>query len=245
MFLKQKTMQSARAGEAGNVMFFIFIAILGLALLTAAVSRMNQQQGSDLTVIEVEQQIDTLLGQSALLAGAVQQMLESTGQPGAGISIPQNVAASITDIEPTDSNFNTAPHEFKVYHPYGGGVQFMAGTDPVNPVANNIHIRGEAVVTGVGLTDTDGDILFTAVVTSQDACQRINDRLHGTTAIPNAGADTDTVFGVLFTGGSASGNGSDLTDGVSCTSGCNNIARGCVSNSAATAFGYYQVLLPN
>jgi len=42
---------------------------------------------------------------------------------------------TISDINPSNGAFNTAPNQQKIFHPYGGGVNYMSS---VGTVASNI-----------------------------------------------------------------------------------------------------------
>jgi hypothetical protein len=237
--------------ERGGALFIVLLAIAMLAVLTWAVAK--QDRGASTTTLNATQmdtQVNLLLGQGALLAGAVQQMV-ANGADTTKI-YTTDVTYGLNTVTPGGTpptgygawdDSSTSPNALKIYHPYGGGVKYMSQTgtgaslsDTAN-VANNFLISKGSIVKGVGPTDTAGDILFTAVVSSSAACQRINSRLTGSSTL---GVVADASYTALFT----NGTNTTLANGSTCTSGCDNAARQCVRNVSDNAYGYYQVLLP-
>lgn len=223
--------------ERGNALFIILLVVMLLGALTWAVSQSTQQQTDSTTTMQADSQIQRLFSQGALLSGALQQMVANGENP-------STLYTSISTIAPADTGWDTAPHSYKIYHPYGGGVKYMNQTgtgaalsDTAN-LANNFKISAGSIVKGVGQSDTGGDVLFTATVSSSTACQRINTLLTGTSTMAVL---SNAAFTALIT------NGTNTTLSIAsatCISGCDNVPQACVRNNSDSAYGYYQVLLP-
>jgi hypothetical protein len=191
------------------------------------------------------------VSQGALLAGALQQMVQNGGDPTALAST--DAATGLNTVTPGGTPpagyaiWDTAPHNYKIYHPYGGGVKYMSATGPATDsatVATNFRISKGSIVKGVGATNTVGDIVFTATVASLAACQRINQIVRGTAITATPPVATDAAYTALITNGTDTTL--DDTTGVTGTCAqCLNIPQACIVNTSGNAWGYYQVLMPN
>jgi hypothetical protein len=213
--------------QRGSALIIVFIAIAVLAALTFTVSQFTEQQSQLPDKESMQLQVGKLFGQGAVLAGAMQTMAAN------GAVLP----ADLNTVRPTDGTWGAGSSTYKVYHPNGGGVQYMEATGPVGnsaTVAQNFLISKGSIITGVGAGDTVGDVVFTATVNSAAACTRINTKLSGGTAptMSNA-AYTDLIT-----------NGTDTTINAGNCANCVNKSRACVVNVAGTGWGYYQVLFP-
>jgi hypothetical protein len=236
--------------ESGAVLFYIFLVVALLAMLTFAVVRMGSESrtGSS-TALQQRDQVSTLIGQASLISSALQQM-------SANANVSAATFATNLSTVTGGNTWDTAPHIYKLYHPYGGGVSFMSqtGTGAAlsdTNIANNFQIRTASYVKGIGATDATSppDILFTAQVSTLAVCQLINNIVRGTvlTATPPTVTNTNTAFANLFTnatGGSGAGANAVLDDTSDTCTACVNVSASCVQNTGATLFGYYQVLVP-
>ncbi|MCK5659582.1 MAG: hypothetical protein KAH96_06880 [Alphaproteobacteria bacterium] len=215
--------------EGGNVLFIILIGIIALALLTQMVSKSSELQSDTLSRQAQDDEISRMLTQSATLSSALYQMVVN-GEDAATLYL------NLSTLKPGDIGFETSPHSLKIYHPFGGGITPMSDSSSSSlAVATDFNISKASIVTGVGATDTLGDILFTTKISSESLCQKINKILTGSTAVPPILTTAD--FDLLFAGTAitiANGN---------CAS-CVNIPRLCVSNTNASAWGFYASLLP-
>ena len=229
MSKNSKKTSHARRREKGNVLFIILIAIAALALLTQMLSHSSVEQSDALSRQAQDDEISRMLTQAAVLSGAIRQMVIN-GEDAAALYL------NLSILKPGDAGFETSPHYLKIYHPFGGGIKYMSSSSGnSSTVATDFNISKASIITGVGATDTLGDILFSAKISSEALCQKINKILTESTAVPPILATAD--FDLLFAGTAvtiAAGN---------CAS-CVNIPRLCVSNTAATEWGYYASLLP-
>jgi hypothetical protein len=235
-----------RRSERGMAFFYVFLAIAVMALLTYTVTRIGKGSTALPESAARREQVTRLVEQAALISSAIQQMI------GGGADATA-IASNLSTI--TGGNtWDTGPHRYKIYHPYGGGVKYMsqAGTGSAlsdDNIADNFQVRTGSYVKGVGATDAGGspaypDILFTARVFSLEACQAINTAVNGAaaTATPPTVEDA-TSFSNLFTNTTGATNAT-LEDTTPTCTNCLNITQSCVRDSGGTAFGYYQVLLP-
>lgn len=103
-------------------------------------------------------------------------------------------------------------------------------------MATDINIVPGAIIKSVGETDvTVGDIVFTAQVTSQAACKRINLKARGNETMPTM---ADVTYTALFV------TGATTTVANAQCANCVGVAEACVENVSGNAWGYYRVLFP-
>lgn len=219
-------------------MLYVLIAVALLGMLTFAVSR-STEQDDGMDRVEMDEQISRMMSQAATLMGAVQQMVVNGFDPSV-------LATALDPMKPDDTDWDTPPHlstsvpVFKVYHPYGGGVKYMEATGPVSAgstVAKDFEISPGSSVEGVGPTDTGGDILFTARITSAAACTRVNEKLRGTGAsMPTitVTADFDDLLAGTDTALTASGN----------CAACEGLPAACVMRGGGGQWLFYKALSP-
>ena len=223
-------MKTLKNDQTGNVLLIILAAIAVVAMLTYAVTQSTEQQSDTLTRQTIDDGISRVMTQAATLSSALQQ-LAMNGED------PATLYSTLSVLRPGEAGFETAPSNLKIYHPLGGGVQYMSGSSSgTQTVATDFGINRGSIVTGVGATDAVvGDILFTAKISSAAFCGRINQILNGSTTVPElVTADFDT----LFTAGTAT-----TITAANCAA-CVGAVQLCVSNTGATAWGYYSVLWP-
>ena len=229
MSKNSKKTSHARRREKGNVLFIILIAIAALALLTQMLSHSSVEQSDALSRQAQDDEISRMLTQAAVLSGAIRQMVIN-GEDAAALYL------NLSILKPGDAGFETSPHYLKIYHPFGGGIKYMSSSSgSSSTVATDFNISSASIITGVGATDTLGDILFTSKISSESLCKKVNKILTGSTAVPPILATAD--FDLLFAG-------TAITIAAGNCASCVNIPRLCVSNAAATEWGFYASLLP-
>ena len=208
----------------------LMAAIMLIAIMTVVLSQSPEQQSDIITRQTSDSEINRLIDQATTLQMAVNQMLMNGEDP-------KTLYSSLSALPPSAAGFETAPHALKIYHPMGGGVKYMAGTsDAADAVATGFNIIPNAIVLGVGPTDAViGDILFTAKISSADACGKINLKLSGAAAIPvMVNADFNTLFNA---------EAAIIVNNLNCAN-CVNITKTCVSNTTGDEWGFYLSLLP-
>lgn len=215
--------------ERGNVLFLILIAIAVLAMLTWAISHSSTEQSGIIPSQTRDDQINRTISYASTLALAIQQMTITGADPA-------TLYTDLSVLKPGDAGFETGSNAFKIYHPLGGGITPLSASAPdATAVATNFSINKTAIITGVGATDvTTGDVVFTANISAASYCARMNQIITGSTTVP---AMDTAAFNKLFTATTVT------IDAAACAS-CVNKARLCVSNSGATAWGFYSALFP-
>ncbi len=212
----------------GNVLFMVLIAIAVLAMLTLAISQSSTEQSSILPQQTIDDQINRTITYASALGGAVQQMAVNGENPA-------TLYSSLSLLKPGDANFETAPNNFKIYHPLGGGITYITASSPdPNAVATSFSINPGAIITGVGATDAViGDIVFTAKISAANYCAETNKILNGSTTVPTMDSAT---FTSLFGGTTVT-----VTSGL--CAACVNKARLCVTDGSSH-WGFYAALFP-
>lgn len=223
--------------EDGNVLMIILVAIALLAMLTALVSRSTEQQSDSLSRQTMDDEISRMLTQTSALGGALSQMIVN-GENAATLYQAPSVGPPPVGLDMVTSGapFETAPHNLKIYHPMGGGINFMPTSSPgLSPAATSFNINAGSIITGVGADVAGvGDIVFTALISSAAYCQRINTIISGSSTVPGMAA---AAFTTLFTSSTA------VTINAAACASCVNVSRLCVSNGAGL-WGFYSALLP-
>lgn len=226
-----KKIHGGRGDAAGNALFYILIAIALLAALTYAISDSTDGSQGVADYAVSDEQVSKLLNYSAAVGSTLHQMVIAG-------AAAETLYTTLSVIPPSDVGFPTAPHRMKIYHPMGGGLSYMTSTGPASSAdtaATDFKINKASIVDDVGETDAViGDILFTAIITSQAACQRINKRLSGSTAIPVLATAS---FNDLFTAGNT------VTISAANCAACVGVAQTCVNDGGAQ-WGFYSALFP-
>jgi len=219
--------------QRGNVLFLLLLAIVLLGALSNFVAGTTRGRYKTAVSEAMNKDISVMFQQ----VSAIQQGLEQMAAAG-GID-PATLYSNVSTLTPGAVGFDIAPHQMKIFHPQGGGVDHIPSASATSTIAYRFDLKPRVIITGIGPTDaTTGDIVFTALIGSAEACGRINERINGSSAVPDMRA---SVFDDLF----ASNSGLVLTvAGGDCLSECVNIARICVKSDGANAWGFYAALFP-
>lgn len=158
----------------------ILAAIVLLAALTGAISSMSHQQSDVIERQTMDDQISRMITHVSVLGTALLQMVVAGENQ-------STLYDDLSLVKPGDAGFDTPPHNLKIYHPYGGGVQYMEASIPntADAAATDFQINTDSIIIGVGETDAVvGDILFTATIASLEFCQAVNRKLTGSGDVP-------------------------------------------------------------
>lgn len=219
-------------GESGNALFILLIAIVILGALSYAVSQSSDAPTSMADNAARDEQIARMFTYAGTIAGTLNQMVATGARA-------DTLYSNLSVLAPSNAAFNTGTHNYKLYHPMGGGLNYVTAsgsTTNSDTVATSYLVNPGSIVTDIGPTDvTVGDILFTAKINSLVSCQRINYLLRGSTTVPVLATAS---FDSLFT------TGSTVTINATNCASCVAVAQSCVSNTANTAWGYYAALFP-
>lgn len=214
----------------GNALFYILIAIALVGALTYSVSQQSSESTDFIDNASNDEQIARMMTYAGTLASALNQMVV------AGNAKAETLYTDLKTDAPNTAAYGTAPYNMQLYHPQGGGMNYVTATGDTadsNTVATDFYVVKDASVKNIGPTDTGGDIMFVAKVTSAAACARINYLLTGDgTVTPMVAA----AFNGLFVS-----HTSAVIDGTNCAT-CVGKSQYCVSNG--TSWGYYATLFP-
>lgn len=213
--------------QRGNALFLILIAVILFAALSYAITQSNRS-GAD-PARETSLVASTSVTQyPATISTSIARMMLR------GVSVLQ------LDFDPPSSGtFNAAPTNVKVFHPNGGGVSFQ-NVDP-----NTVELDGSGVPMGqwafvhAGVTDIgtngsvpeDQDIVAILTYVRKGICERINEQITGSTAIPdNAEAGIPMSDYLILSGGPGK-------------IGVTGQPFMCVYSPNSDAYAYYHVLV--
>lgn len=171
--------------ETGSILIYVFLGIALFAALSYVISRNLDAPTQGSTDDQISIRADRLLNYANQVRGVVQQLKLS------GVDInDMNFVMRDDDYQnPGGTDYATAPHFNKVFHPGGGGLseinldaQFK-DPDASNPAEMAIQFGTNVEWTP---TSTGTDILLTFINLRPEICAAINDKLYGSgTFSPN------------------------------------------------------------
>ena len=214
--------------ERGNAMVYILIALALFGFLTVTMSRQSGQSDSrNLNRENIDLYVNNLIEYSAGAQQVIDLMLNIGG-------------ADITDLDftlPTEAGFDTPPHIFKVFHPQGGGLNYIAAPDEAiqNDAAsvwafqNNINVEWTPL-DSVG--NPINDIILSAYFIDREICARLNEKMRGDATIPATASPHDEYF--LNTG-------TTDFDTTECAD-CDGIPALCVENDTGDNYTFYNLI---
>lgn len=175
-------MDRKRQKESGNALIYVLIAIALFAALTMTLGRQTDTSEASALSDEKAELLATQLINYAAQAKSVADQMIFTG-----------TASAVDDIDftlPTDAAFNTPPHINKIYHPEGGGLN--PASLPAQAVEQNSTDPPAGWYLGrfnnVEWTKTTAeDIILTAHQINKKVCEKINEKVTGSTTIPVLG----------------------------------------------------------
>mgnify|MGYP000474654739 CR=1 FL=1 len=197
----------------GNALVLIMVAIFLIGLLAKNVIEKDLDTNYIADQAELKAQLAKIRNHETNLNMATQTVLNNGTDP-----------ANIDDIIPSEAGFDTSPHAAKIYHPYGGGVQYIEDYQGWN----DIQINYNTTITNLGPT-AGVDIIAVGDV-SEELCDALS--LSPATVVTQVAIDAlqaDTSI--------------TLDDSTTCTAGiCDSIDRQCVRNAGGTEFVFYTLL---
>ncbi len=212
--------------QSGNALIYVLIAIALFAALGFTLARQNQDSNTN----EVDEaKADLYALELITYASQVKSVINQMIFSGSKIN---NLVFTL----PSEAGFNAAPHIHKIYHPQGGGLT------PANLPAKAVSEISSPPAAGwylgnfnnVEWTDSaSSDVILTAYQISKPVCEAINDKITGSTTIPALIGDLDDYLLDTVTN-------NDL-DIASCAA-CEGYMSLCVSNSAVSAYAFYNVV---
>lgn len=220
------------SSQSGNAFLYVLIAVVLFAALSFVMGRQtsDSSEAGGLSDQRAEMAATEIIGYSASVKSVVEQMT-FTG------SLPEN----LTFEKPGDATYATAPHINKVYHPEGGGlVEKQIPADAAESVTNDPPAgwylgRFNTVEWSKSAAP---DILLTAYQISKAVCEKINDKITGTTTIPVLGASARNL---LVDDAEHGGTNADFT--VADCAACEGYPSLCVKDNAQEIYAYYSIIV--
>ena len=138
-------------------------------------------------------------------------------------------------VKQGEAGYDTAPHNGKVYHPAGGGLNVFVPSPEM--FADGSAARGwvSQVGTNVEWSSTTGsDVIFSFVDVNDAVCSAINERMYKETAIPVTTITPATVF--------INGGGDDVDFEVADCTACNGRNAMCIETASGVNV-FYNILI--
>ena len=232
-----KAMESQKK-QQGNAMIYILIALALFGFLTLALARQNiNSDNRNLNRERIELYTNELIEYTASAQQAIDMMILSGSRIYDDAFDPIDQAERNPNfILPTNTNFNTPPHIHKVFHPHGGGLNYIA--EPSNAILNVISGTGgwkyQNQINVEWTPSARKDVIITAHQIKRSICEKINSEITGDTTIPVLSGDLDDHF--------VTGVSDDNFTTAECPD-CEGYSALCVSNNAETAYSFYTILI--
>ena len=176
-----RRLRPSENNTSGNAMIYVLVAIALFGILTATLSSQNNQSdGQDIDDEMVALYANEILEYSAAAKQVVDQMI-MTG----------STIDDLDFVNPTSAAFDTPPHIHKVFHPQGGGLNYIERHGDLN-----IAATWEAAKTrNVEWTNSGAsDVLLTLYRVNSEICRVINEKITGDTVIPALSGNVLTQY---------------------------------------------------
>lgn len=227
---------NGRAGERGNVLFLVLIAVVLFAALSYAVTQSTRQQG-------------TKPGQGDLIGAAELNQYPAALRMTTLTMAVEGIAVDELEFNPPADFAALSSIKAGVFHPDGGGASYqmaaaalMAANDP-GMWYYNMEFEIENIGLSAGSSFTGNDLIAFLPGIKEGICAKVNDHI-GLSTIPQASADLSGSYKVTMDNmyvlpggetvlGAAGGNGTNDLTGQ---------PFGCFRNADGD-YVYYQVLM--
>jgi len=168
--------QAAQTPETGNVLFYVLIAVALLAALTFAVSESGRGNIKKLSDERARLYATEIIEYGNILANAVAQT-RLRGYTAEQISFENNTIAGYTNANCTDDIC-------KIFHPSGGGVNYMSPPEDAND-GSSWFIGGDTCIDQIGtgtsncnsLTSVVNELILFLPDVDESVCVQINELL--------------------------------------------------------------------
>lgn len=222
--------------QRGNAFLYILIAVVLLGALMFTLSRSAHQENTDGQLDEGKAKIyaNEIISYAATVTNAVVQMQQG------GATVDQ-----IDFMYPSDTNFNTAPTIYKLFHPDGGGLnykQLSEGAKDKQGVLLPVPGYYVGRFNNVEWSPTTAqDVIFTAFKIAEPVCAELNLKVNGSATIPIvAGVNVrrylldDDLYGI--------GTNTDLT--VANCPACEDKNALCIGHvvGGVTKYAFYNII---
>jgi hypothetical protein len=215
-----------RAGESGNIMIYILIAVILFAALSYTVAQM-MRGGADIGQEKSSMAASEILEYAHAVRQAVQNLKISNACEDEDISFENTVVAGYTN------GVNT---KCQIFHPDGGALNWVTPSESIT--AQPWFFQGVYAIQSVGTGNTD--LIMSVSNIPESVCTIINERLD----VPNPsgppendGFDTTVKFtGTYSPPGSTAGNNGEEGH-------FSGKMAACFDGPPAGTYHFYQVLI--
>ncbi len=211
--------------QSGNVIFYVLIVVALLAALSYAVTQSGRGNVSGIGKEKAKIYATEIIGYGNILSQAISQ-IRLRGYKDTEISFENSKVAGY-------ANANCYDDGCEIFHINGGAINWISPSSNANDGSEWLFsVNG---VTNIGTTSLDLVMILPNIDIA--VCQQINEKLHGTTIIPQ---EEDSVTLSKFTG---TYSGLAISDSGAAMDGNNAYCfEGNVAPAAGT-YHYYQVLI--
>ena len=211
--------------QNGNAMVYVLIALALFGALTLTLSSQNDQaDGQEISDEQAELYALELIEYAASAQNVIDQMIAT------GTDIDE-----LDFIIPTDAAFDTPPHIHKVYHPQGGGLNYVSNlADQFKGTGSNPNTAWFILnsTNAEWTSTTANDIFLSALRIHPTICTRINTKISGSSNIP---VTTQTIDDIFETG-------AEELNSTNCPD-CIGYPSFCVESSdGGNNFGFYNII---
>lgn len=221
-------------------MVYVLIIVALFAALSFVLARQTDTAESNIISEEqAEIYAGTIIQATMQLKQSVEQMLwtgSTINPPSAGTD------NSLDFMTPDDSDFETQPVRNKVFHPHGGGMVLpRIPDDAIAQISDDPPARWYiGRFNNVEWTPSIAhDVILTAHQINQSVCARINEKLTGSTAIPELAANSVREMLINRTHSTAVSN-FDF-DAAACAA-CEGLPALCVKDNGVDAWSFYSLI---
>ncbi|MCI5060656.1 MAG: hypothetical protein MRY79_06260, partial [Alphaproteobacteria bacterium] len=158
----------------GNALVYVLIALALIGVLTMTLASQNEQSdGQDIDDEILEIYANELI-EYMNSAQQVVDMMISTGSE----------VRDLNFVNPTSTGFDTGSHIHKVFHPEGGGLNYIEKFNPnIRDDLTSAWVINNSI--NVEWSETTGnDAILTAYFVTQNICEILNLKITGSTTIP-------------------------------------------------------------
>ncbi len=211
--------------QSGNVLFYILIAVALLAALSYTVAQSGRGSVSSINRERAYIYATEIIEYGNILSQAVSQ-IKLRGYNDNQISFENNKISGY-------SNSNCTDDECKIFHINGGSLTWLDPPKSSNDGTDWLITVNE--INNIGTSNADLILLLQNI--DQEICKQINNKLHGTTVIPQ---ESDTINLSKFTGNYT---GSVISDASNIISGNYSYCFEGGTTPPTGTYHYYQVLI--
>jgi len=220
--MKQMNTAIQNQNQSGNAMVYVLIALALFGFLTVTMSRQNQQaDGRNLNKENVNLYVEQLIEYSAAAGQAIDMMLISGSEIG-----------NLDFTKPGGAGFDTPPHFHKLFHPQGGGLNYVE--KPSEAIQNDAtSVWDFNNIINVEWTPSSADdVILTAYFINEQICAALNKKITGSATIPVTASPHEAYF---LSAGNTDFNTTECA-------ACDGLPLLCVENDTNDNYSFYSVL---